>query len=118
MSYQYVPWGSGPAKTPLVNRRATVRYQCAPATPGRVIVAGDHEFQRAWVLDISTKGVGLLMSRSFDPGVLVTIHLKGIKKTFELSARVVHSTPQSSGDWVVGCALFTPLCQDDLDDVL
>ena len=41
------------------NRRATVRYRCAPATVGKVFSANDHEFQRAWIQDLSLTGLGM-----------------------------------------------------------
>jgi hypothetical protein len=117
MSFQYSALQAGAAGTR--NQRATVRYQCAPATSGRIVVTGDFEFQRAWVLDLSTRGVGLFMSRPVKTGVALVIQLKSAsQKTYELSARVVHATEMPTGDFRIGCEFTTGLSDDDLDALL
>ena len=120
MSHQYVPLQRELASGSRINQRATVRYQCAPATPGRLIVADDREFQRAWILDLSIKGIGMQLSRPLKAGALVLIQLKSIveKKTFDLAARVAHATLMPGGDWVVGCEFIQPLGKEELDDLL
>jgi hypothetical protein len=117
MPSQYVSQQN--ASPTRVNKRATVRYQCAPATPGRVIVAEDQEFQRAWVLDLSVKGIGLQLTRPLKAGTLVVIQMKSSqKKIYDLAAQVAHATAMSCGDWVVGCELIQRLSQEELDDLL
>jgi hypothetical protein len=80
----------------------------------------EQEWQRAWVLDISLTGVGLLLSRQLDPGLPVVVHLKSAaaNKAFELSAIVCHASPQPDGDWVVGCKLNDKLTDEQLDALL
>ena len=121
MSYQYVPLEGGiPKKGTWVNHRATVRYQCPPATPGRVILVNDQEFQRGWVQDLSATGIGMHLNRPLAVGTLVVIQMKsaGAKKTCELAARVVHATQRPTGEWLVGCELVTKLSDDDLEALL
>jgi hypothetical protein len=103
-----------------INHRATVRYQCAPATTGRVILAADHEFQRAWVLDLSCRGVGLAMSRPVEAGTPLVVQLKSPnnQRVYELSAHVVHATPLPSGDFRVGCQFINAISAEDLDALL
>ena len=48
---------------PAKNRRATVRYQCAPATSAKVYAAEDITFQVAWIMDLSKTGAGLLLKQ-------------------------------------------------------
>jgi hypothetical protein len=100
------------------NRRATVRYRCAPATPGKVYVTDDQEFQRAWVLDLSATGVGLETVRQLEAGAFLIINLKGRTKEYQLPAHVVHATRQPRGEWLVGCELINPIANEDLDDLL
>jgi hypothetical protein len=102
------------------NRRATVRYQCAPATSGSLFVIDKHELQRAWVLNLSVGGVGLMVSRALEPGLFVVIRIKAPTdgRLHELPARVVHSTKNPSGDWIVGCQFFQDLTLDELDSLL
>jgi hypothetical protein len=117
MSFRHVPLGPEPAPASSPNRRATVRYHCAPATLGRLQLPPREEAQNAWVLDLSLGGVGLLLSRPLEPGLAVVVRMGGAAgaRAYELPARVVHATREIGGDWVVGCRLDTPLTQDDLD---
>ena len=102
------------------NKRATIRYRCPPATLSRIMTAEDQEFQRAWVQNLSLHGIGLLMSRPLAVGTLIAIQIKNsaLNKNFEFTASVAHSTLQAGGDWLVGCALFQPLSEDDLEVLL
>jgi hypothetical protein len=120
VSFQYIPLGGGMPKGQRANQRALVRYQCAPATPGRILLSGDHELQNGWVLDLSLKGVGLLLSKPIQTGTFLVIQIKGSSrnKTYDLGAHVAHATLQTSGDWLVGCELVKPLVHEDLDDLL
>jgi len=118
VSFQYFALEAGSSGT-RANQRATVRYQCAPATSGRVVLAADYEFQRAWVLDLSTRGVGLSMSRPVKLGTSLVVQLKtSSQKMYKLSAHVVHATPMPAGDFRIGCEFFTPIGPDDLDALL
>jgi hypothetical protein len=105
---------------PQANRRATVRYHCALATPGGVFLLEKQELQRAWVLDLSLCGAGLLLNRALPVGQLVMLRMKGAggEHTYELPARVAHATRETGGDWVVGCELLTRLTPDELDALL
>jgi hypothetical protein len=117
MSYRHVPLGPDAALPPSSNRRATVRYHCAPATLGRLQLPPREEMQNTWVLDISLAGVGLLLGRALEPGLAVVIHMgdRSGARVYDLPAQVIHATKEISGDWVVGCRLDTSLTQDDLD---
>jgi hypothetical protein len=119
VSFQFTPLG-GVSNEKRANQRALVRYQCAPATAGRVLLAEDHEFQNGWVLDLSLKGIGLLLPKPIKAGTFLIIQIKGLsqKKTYDLAARVAHATLQNSGDWLVGCELVKPLVHEELDDLL
>jgi hypothetical protein len=80
----------------------------------------DHQYQRAWLLDLSANGVGLQMARAPAPGMAVTIQIKSptTGQRFELSAHVIHVTLQSNGDFIVGCAFAKRLSHDDLEALL
>ena len=102
------------------NQRATVRYRCPPASSGRVYLAEDVEFQRAWLHNLSTSGIGLLLTKPLEHGMFLTVVLKSphSNRKYELPAHAVHSTQQSGGDWLVGCQFVYPLSEEDLDDLL
>ena len=102
------------------NRRATIRYRCAPATIGKVFSADDHEFQRAWILELSVQGIGLQLSRAVDAGraLLVAVKSNDGARTFELSAKVMRCHPLPQGEWYLGCELTAILSADDLEQLL
>jgi hypothetical protein len=105
---------------PSANRRASVRWRAAPATPGKVFVAATYETIYGGVLDLSVNGVGLLLSRPLELDTLVLIALEGTKGagTFELLSQVARVTPQRDGTWVVGCSFYTDLTEDELESLL
>ena len=105
---------------PRGNVRATVRYRCAPATLGRVVVSDDHEFQHAWVLDLSTTGVGLSLARPIEAGTEATVQIRSADghTLYDLVGRVIHCTQQPQREWSVGCEFLKPLSPEDLDQLL
>jgi hypothetical protein len=100
------------------NNRATVRYRCAPATSGKVFLADDQELRRAWVINISKTGIGIVLSRSLPVGAFITIQMRSSQGTLDMSAHVVHVTRQGPAEWFVGCELINPLNDDELDGLL
>lgn len=102
------------------NKRATVRYRCAPATIGKLYISEDHEYQHAWVVNLSLAGAGLILTRPVPVGNLVMMHIKSNEptKTYELVAHVVHCTSLPHGEWSVGCELVHSLSAEDLDLLL
>ena len=102
------------------NRRATIRYRCAPATIGRVVVPGDQEFQLAWILDLSLRGIGMQLLSPVEPGRLIAISMKSSdgSKTFDLSAHVVRCNAAPHNEWYIGCELTHPITDEELDQLL
>src|SRR5437868_6426862 len=88
-----------------IKRRTEPRYQCGPATAGRVTGQAGSPPRRVWVLNLSHGGAGLLSDEVLAAETLLVIQLRSNAKDriYELPARVVHSTAQINGDWVVGC---------------
>ena len=121
MSIEHEPLTGDQAQLvrPTNSKRVSVRYKCGLATPGRVHLQGE-EWQRAWVLNLSLHGVGLLLSRALDPGKQVVVYLgSGATGTaYEFAARVCHATQQRDGEWVIGCEFMSHLTDDQLDGLL
>ena len=117
---------SAPTETGVVkpvdrgNRRATIRYRCAPATLGKVVAGEDHEFQRVWVLNLSRTGVGMQVTRPLKAGQHVDLLMKSNDglKMYELSVCVMHCNSIPHGDWQAGCELTIALTADELDHLL
>jgi hypothetical protein len=102
------------------NKRATVRYRCAPATIGKLYVSEDQEYQHAWVLNLSAQGIGMILTRPVPTGTFVIIHIKSndSAKIYELTANIMHCTSLPHGEWNVGCELIKALSAEDLDLLL
>lgn len=120
MTHQYLSLRAGQAARQL-NRRACFRYACAPATVTRVLLSdAPHVPLKGWAIDLSVKGIGLCLSQPLEAGLFGVIQIKSASgtKTFELAARVIHSTMQPNGEWLVGFELVNALDQADLDELL
>jgi hypothetical protein len=95
--------------------RAWVRFPCdakaickpAPAEPG--------EWQ-AQIVNVSPSGIGLIVTKSFQPGAMLNIALPASsnQKFRTVLACVVHLSPQGEGRWSVGCSFATELTDEDL----
>jgi hypothetical protein len=101
-----------------IERRAWLRFPgeqdiaCEP-----VASRPDGEPQIAWlgnVRDVSPAGIGLSMTRRFEPGVelIVELSVKG-KETLHLPVRVVHVTPDTKRRWIIGCEFIFELTEDE-----
>ena len=108
------------ARRKWLNRRGSVRYQCAPATVGKVYSGPREEFVRVWVLDLSRGGAGLLVPRplNIDTEIAIQIASPSNKKRLEFMARVAHLSEKVTGEWVVGLEFLRPLTDEELDAIL
>jgi hypothetical protein len=121
MSYQHTPFGAElPQGAPRPNRRASVRYQCPLATAGRLLLTDRTEYRRAWVIDLSRHGIGLVVTRALPLGQRLVVQLTSptTGTSFELPALVTRTSTQPDGDCHVGCAFVTPLGDAELDELL
>ena len=102
------------------NRRITIRYRCAPATPGKVLAADDIEYQRAWIENLSQTGVGLYLGKPIPTGSVISVQLKAPlgNNTYELNGQVMHTTLREPYGWYIGIELFDHLSADTLDALL
>jgi hypothetical protein len=102
-----------------IERRAWLRFPneqdiiCHPVT-GRP----QDEPELAWlgkVRDISPAGIGLSMSRRFEPGAELIAELS-VKRdaSLLLPVRVIHATPDEKGQWIIGCEFIFPLSEEEL----
>jgi hypothetical protein len=103
----------------VTNLRASVRYRCGPALPGKIYLSNDVTYKRAWVRDLSLTGIGMLMDAPIDTGTRILIQVRsdesGVK--YDLPALVKHTTAHL-GEWIIGCEFVNALEDDTLDDLL
>src|SRR5947208_11115222 len=86
-------------------RRVAVRYSCALKSLCQTKTGRPEDFW--WwgnICDISTTGMGLLISRQFEPGTQLVIEALTVQEAFEpLQVRVIRATKQARGGWLHGC---------------
>ena len=89
--------------------------QCRPVENPQLAAAWP-----ATVLDISSGGFQLLLSRRFEPGTLLVVDVRDPtgQATRMLVARVVRVASLTRGRWIHGCAFSAPLTAEDLDSLL
>jgi hypothetical protein len=113
------PAASGCApRQPGTERRAAVRYPCTLASSCHTLTSRREDAWTATVKDISLTGIGLLLGRRFEPGILLAVELPAEGAPQLLLVRVVHTRSQGEGIWLIGCELVNPLTEDELQAVL
>jgi len=117
MMDQMEPSLGGVKLTQSHERRASPRYPYQHKTLCQPQADAKNNF---WLMgtsqDISLAGIGFTLHRLFDPGTLLSVDLERPKKdswgTFH--ARVMRSTLQADGNWVLGCALLPAMSEEEL----
>lgn len=103
-----------------LERRGWIRFTCdldATCLPS----AEDPEvLWPARVLNLSCGGVGLLVSRRFEPDTLLQIELQTAKRSFSrpLLVQVLHVTGHQTGGWLIGCSFPQPLSEEELHQLM
>jgi PilZ domain len=114
---------SGPKRLLKIERRAWLRFPSErdiickpPIRPPR----GEPEV--AWlgnVRDVSVAGIGLSMSRRFEPGAELIVEVfAGVDGTVNFPVCVIHATPEEKGRWIIGCEFVFPLSEKELQNFL
>jgi hypothetical protein len=102
-------------------RRTSVRHPCAHESFCRPYTQDKGElWWPAQIRDISTGGVGLHMTRRFEPGTVLSLEIvaKGERPSQVLVVRVRHATASENNGWTVGCQFLTPLNDEELEALL
>ena len=77
--------------------------------------------QEPWpvqVLNVSSSGIGLLASRTIEPGTLLNLELHRGSDGHTMLACVVHVTPQGDGRLGLGCNFIRELTEDEMKTLL
>jgi hypothetical protein len=108
------------AGTESIERRAWVRYACDVSGSCQPVTGGGDRSWPARVHNISRGGVKLCVSRRFEPGTLLQIDLTTSNKDEPQSvlARVIHVTPQTLGQWALGCAFHRELSEESVQSLV
>jgi serine/threonine protein kinase len=114
------------SRAPEAERRVSVRYPCTLETRcnrNNSIHPGEADAQDSWegaVKDVSAGGIGLLLSRRFEPGTILTAELRTSNQLFErdVELRVARVKRAPRGFWLHGCVFAQPLSKQELRKLL
>lgn len=113
---------SSPEKTPKSagqERRAAERFACCLKSTCRPVGGEKRARWKAKVRDISASGIGLLLTRRFEPGSVLRLELRDAAPEVlsTLLARVVRIQQQAPRRWIAGCQLACRLSLNELRDL-
>jgi hypothetical protein len=124
MAEQPTPIVTRRPKTSLkIERRAWLRLPNEQDVICHPVLSGPQgEPELAWlgkVRDVSRAGIGLSISRRFEPGVELIVELSAKPSgVLNIPVRVVHATPDKKGLWILGCEFIFPLRQEELHTLI
>lgn len=94
----------GPQGTPGAERRLAPRYPASVKVVCYPVGGGLGERRTARVRNVSRTGIGLSVDRSFGPGTALIVELPVEEGVKHARCKVVHSTRQMGGTYLLGCA--------------
>ena len=101
-------------------RRRSPRFGCALEGSYGLTASVEGESWPATVRNISLDGVGMVVSRAFEPGIRLRVTLHNASKSVSrtLIIRVVYTLEHPSGDWILGGAFTRALTGAELQALL
>ncbi len=88
---------------------SSLRIACYPAGSGLL------ERRTVRVRNVSRSGIGLVVDRHWQPGTALILELPAEEGVRSVRARVVHSTSQPGGTFLVGCTLDNMLTDAEVE---
>ena len=97
-------------------KRAAQRFPINPQSTCDFASPVLEDFGPVKIRNVSTDGIGLMISQPVAPGMLMAINLKNPAKKFSktMLVRVIHVTPQPGGTFIMGGSFVTPLSYEEL----
>lgn len=110
-------FGARKARTTPPDSRNWERFACNVKASYHAILDPASTSWPAKVLNISARGVGLLVGREVRPGTLISAELHGATRpvVLHILACVVHVTARSADEWILGCDFIHELNERDLE---
>jgi c-di-GMP-binding flagellar brake protein YcgR len=98
------------------DRRDAERHPCTLQPSWHIAGAGLDDATRAAIRDISATGIGFLIQQPVKAGTVLILKLQTQDQRFcrPLPARVMHTTLQTEGDWLIGCRFVRALSAQEL----
>ena len=102
-----------------IERRAWVRY---PGRLGAFHLLDNNDEPRCWaqINEVSRGGVAVWLRAPVAVGtrLLIEVPETPARSSVPVLMRVIHATPASRGQWLVGCEFIQPLGDDELQALL
>ena len=100
-------------------KRGATRYHLNLGTVGWLTVDEDASPHEVWLVNISETGIGFRSDWPLAPGTILVLEIAGnAAQRLMLTAKVIHSTKQGKGQWLVGCQFAKRLEAEDLEELL
>jgi hypothetical protein len=111
---------SSKAVSSVADRRGAERYPCSLPVTWNVLGSDDDRSGTAEVRDVSTAGIGLVLSSQVRAGDILVLQfrLPDGHLTRPMSVRVMYALEPTTGEWRVGCVFLRPLTQHELRTLL
>jgi hypothetical protein len=102
------------------DRRGAERFPIGRDTQCQFASPVVEDFGPVRIQNVSTDGIGMLVTRKVEVGSLLAVGVANPAKSFARTwlVRVVHVTEQSKGSYLVGGTFATPLTYEELTAVV
>jgi hypothetical protein len=100
-------------------RRREARYSCGGCYCP-VSALAEKKSWEAVVLDLSSRGIRLLLDDEVSSGSLLRAQLfsQAWRRWHIKTMRVVHAQPHESGWWLIGCSFAQPLAAEEFTEMI
>ncbi len=98
------------------DRRAAERFPVNADTACDFLSPVQEDFGPVRIKNVSNEGIGLIVGRKLEAGMLVTLTLANRTRSFSKNflVRVAHVTPQPGGTFLIGGTFQTSLTYEEL----
>src|SRR5437773_9359202 len=105
---------------PESDRRQAERFPVTSGTSCEFAAPLGEDLGPTRIKNVSTSGIGLLVSRPVQPGSMLTVAVLNKSKGFNkiLLVQVAHVTPGAGGTYLVGGTFVTPLTYQELTSLV
>jgi hypothetical protein len=96
------------------------RQRCKERPAVGVVPAGETEALAAVVRDICREGIGVLLVRRFEPGLVLDVQFQWGRRgpSWTISAQVKHAASQADGSWLLGLHMSRAFSDDEMAALL
>jgi hypothetical protein len=118
------PTDTIPLKKPreelLPKLRRFERHWCKERPAVDVVAAAATEQFTAVVRDICREGIGVLLLRRFEPGLVLDVHFQWGRRgpRWTIPAEVKHAASQADGSWLLGLHMSRAFSDDEMAALL